>query len=116
MNKNVLVYLSGPITPKEDWFPEDNVLQAFKVHMQLVKLGIPNICVHLVGAFPSAWHIDWRTWLDFDLALIERCTHMLMLERWQASSGAVEERERALELRIPVAYSVVELLQMVKAK
>lgn len=114
MNAGVFVYLSGSITAKDGYSVEENVASALKVFIQCMRLGLPAFCPQLTGAFPSA-HADvpYETWMAYDFAVIDRCTHMLMLPRWQSSAGAVRELRYAQERGLPVCYSVTELSERV---
>ncbi len=110
MRRDLFVYISGPMTAKHGFTVEENVLAGLRMHLELLKRGIPNFCPHLGGAFPSAWTaVDWETWLAYDLAVIDRCTHVLMLPRWETSAGAVKERGYAEERGIPIIASLDEL-------
>lgn len=116
MNTNVFVYIAGPMTPKDGYIAEENVLEGLRTHIELINLGVPNFCPHLSGGFPSSWTmVSWKKWLEFDIAIIARCTHMLMLPRWESSKGATEEREYALHRGIPVVYSIEELINLLEA-
>ena len=53
--------------------------------------------------------MSWETWLDYDLAVIDRCTHVLMLPRWETSAGALKEREYAESRGVPVVHTLAEL-------
>jgi hypothetical protein len=90
------VYLSGPITAKHGFTVEENTAAAVKVHLDLISRGIWNFCPHLSAAFPSAFSVDYETWMRYDLAVIDRCTHIVMLPRWETSDGAVRERDYAI--------------------
>lgn len=90
------MYLSGPMTAKHGFSVEENVAAGVKVFLDCLKRGIPAYSPHLSGAFPSAWaEVSWEQWLAYDLAVIDRCTHVLMLPRWETSAGALKEREYA---------------------
>lgn len=93
---DVFVYLSGPITAKHGYTVEENAAAAVKVYLDLLSRGVWSFCPHLSAGFPSAFAIDYETWIAYDFAVIDRCTHVLMLPRWETSSGAVREREYAL--------------------
>ena len=110
MRKDLFVYISGPMTAKHGYTVEENVTAGLKVHLELLQKGIPNFCPHLGGAFPTAWSaVDWETWLQYDLAVIDRCTHVLMMPRWEQSAGAVREREYALSIGKPILTSIAEI-------
>jgi hypothetical protein len=113
MKRGVLVYISGPMTAKNGWSIEQNTADGVAVYLDLLKRGIPAFSPHLSGAFPSAWTaLDHQQWIDYDLAIIDRCTHMLMMGRWQSSKGACMEFEYALDIRLPVAFNVAQLEEM----
>lgn len=106
MKSGVLVYLSGPITATEGYSVADNVASALAVFLECTRLGMPSICVQLGAAFPAAFAIDYETWMAYDFAVIDRCTHMLMLPRWETSSGAKREADYAHRIGLPVCLSL----------
>ena len=112
MRKNVLVYISGPITPTDEMSTEQHVAAALKVFIRLTGEGIPSICVHLGAAFPSAYDLSYHTWMAYDLAVLGHCTHILMLPGWEKSKGAVLERTFAVGRHIPIFYTVEEVVEM----
>ena len=117
MNHDVFVYLSGPITARDGHSVEQNVADALAVFLACVRNNIPAFCPQLTGAFPSA-HADvhYENWIAYDFAVIDRCTHLLMLPRWETSSGAVREREYAIRRRMPIAESLFELRRMIEKR
>jgi hypothetical protein len=111
MKKSVLVYISGPMTANDGRTIEQNTADGVAVYLDLLKRGIPAFSPHLSGAFPSAWTaLDHQSWIAYDFAIIDRCTHMLMMDRWQKSKGAQLEFEYAMDRRTPIAFSVEELV------
>jgi hypothetical protein len=116
MVKNVFVYISGPMTPKHGFTIEENIAAGARVYWDLLQRGIPAFCPHLSGAFPTAWSVlPHADWLAYDFAVIDRCTHVLMMPRWETSTGAVEERAYAETRGLPVFFSTHELAQSVAA-
>lgn len=113
MKIDILVYLAGPITPKNGFTIEENVSVGVKTFLSLIDIGIPAYSPQMVAAFPSAFHIDWEKWMSFDKLIITRCTHMLMLPNWRDSKGACEERKFAEKLQIRVCESIPELLNAI---
>ena len=110
MKAGVLVYISGPMTAKDGRTMEQNTADGVAVYLDLLKRGIPAFSPHLSGAFPSAWSaLDHQQWIDYDCAIIDRCTHLLMMPRWETSKGAVMEFDYAQAKGIPVAKSVEQL-------
>lgn len=111
MRRDLFVYLSGPMTARDGFLMEENVAAGLRVHLDLLRQGIPNFCPQLSGAFPSAWaDVPWEHWLDFDKAVIDRCTHVLMLPRWESSKGALVEKAYAESIGVPVLFGVADLL------
>jgi hypothetical protein len=105
MRPDCFVYLSGPMTAKDGVLMEENVAAGLRVHLDLLNKGIPNFCPQLSGAFPSAWaDVPYDRWIAYDLAVIDRCTHVLMLPRWETSKGALIEKSYAEEHGIPVVF------------
>lgn len=109
MKRGVLVYISGPITAVGDLTVEMNVALAVDVHLELTQRRIPSHCPHLVAAFPSAHKLSWELWLDLDLAIIDHCTHMLMLPNWESSKGAAREKEYAERTGMPILFNIQDL-------
>lgn len=111
MNPNVFVYISGPMTAKHGYSIEDNVAAGAKVYFDLLARGIPAFSPHLSGLYPTAWSVlDHAGWLAYDKAVIDRCTHLLMMERWETSTGAVIEYEYAQAIGKPIFYNFTGLV------
>lgn len=112
MRSDVLVYISGPMTAKEGRTMEQNTADGVAVYLDLLKRGIPAFSPHLSGAFPSAWSaLSHEEWIAYDYAIIERCTHMLMMDRWESSNGAMLEYNYALSRNMRICKSVPRLLE-----
>ena len=103
MRKDLFVYLSGPMTAKHGYSIEENVAAGVKAYLHLLKLGVATFCPHLGGAFPSAWSdVPYETWLELDYAVIDRCTHVVLMDRWAESTGATLEKAYAERVGKPV--------------
>lgn len=110
MRRDLFVYISGPMTAKNGHTVEENVAAGLRVYLDCLKRGIPAFCPHLVGAFPSAWaDVSWETWIAYDLAVIDRCTHVLMMPRWESSKGATAEYEYAKAQGTPIVFDIEQL-------
>lgn len=111
MRSDVFVYISGPMTAKDGRTIEENVAAGVKIYLDLLRLKIPAFCPHLSGMFPSAWTVlDHATWLEYDFRVIDRCTHVLLMDRWETSTGARAEAAYAEKIGVPVFTSVVDLV------
>ena len=88
----VLVYVSGPITATEHGTVEEHVAAALRVYLALVTRGVPAVCPHLSALYPSAWALGWDTWMAYDCAVIDRCTHVLLVPGWETSRGRGRRR------------------------
>jgi hypothetical protein len=110
MRRDLFVYISGPMTAKHGYSVEENVAAGVRVFLDCLKSGVPAFCPHLSGAFPSAWSdVSWDKWLDYDLAVIDRCSHVLLMPRWEQSAGAIKERDYAESIGKPIILSLDEL-------
>ena len=111
MNRDVFVYISGPITAKAGRSIEQNVADAVAVYLDLLRAGIPCFCPHLSAAFPTAHTaVGYEAWMSYDFAVIDRCTHVLALERHALSAGALREVEYAMTRGLPIFYSTEALI------
>lgn len=110
MRKDIFVYISGPMTAKGGFSIEENLLAGAQVFFYLLKHDIPCYCPHLTGLLPSAWTLmSHEKWLEYDYAVIDRSTHVLMMDRWETSSGACLEKMYAEKIGIPIIYSIDDL-------
>lgn len=110
MRRDRFVYISGPMTASGSHTIEDNVVDGLRVYWALLRRGIPAFCPHLSGLYPTAWGLlDHTEWVEYDRRVIDRCTHVLLLPRWEASLGARLEKAYAEEIGVPVVYSIAEL-------
>lgn len=107
MRRDLLVYLSGPMSPKDGWSIEENTAAGVKVFLECLRRGIPAFCPHLIGGYPSAWTaLSQDEWLAYDGCVIDRCTHLLLLPRWETSVGARWEKAYAESKGIRVVTSL----------
>lgn len=118
MRTDILVYISGPMTAKDGRTMEQNTADGVAVYLDVLRRGIPAFSPHLSGAFPSAWTaLTHAEWIAYDCAILDRCTHLLMMPRWETSAGARLERYYWITHReqwnSSMAFSVAELYEMV---
>ncbi len=103
MRSDVFLYLAGPITATPGFSVERNVADALTVYHECLNRGLPTFCPQLNGMFPSAHaNVTYETWMAFAFAVIPRCTHLVLLPRWESSAGAMRERIYALKLGLQV--------------
>lgn len=110
----MVVYIAGPFRstsePYDCWEQEQNIRRAEALALDVWRAGLVAICPHAMtrhyqGALPD------RAWLEGDLEILGRCDAVLLTPDWSASRGAVKERDRALELGIPVYESLSDLVE-----
>ena len=116
MRSDVLVYLSGPITPAHGYTVEQNATFALTVYYDCLRAGIPAFCPHAAALDPASFAIDCETWMAYDFAMIDRCTHMLMLPRWAESKGAIREANYATLRGMCVFYDLDALVRHLDGK
>lgn len=97
-----IVYIAGPYNGPDYHRIEENIGQARKAAAFLAENGIGFFCPHLNSAHfevitPNVGEAYWR---EMDLKFLPMCDAMLMLDRWEESSGADTERYE-FEVRFP---------------
>jgi len=107
----IRVYISGPYSNGDCG---ENVRVAMTVGDILMRAGFVPFIPHLA----HFWHISfphtYDEWLDWDLAWLSTCDCMLRLPG--QSPGADKEVAMARALRIPVYYSVEEVIDKAHPK
>ena len=104
----ILVYVAGPYRGTNAWIIEENIRRAERVALESWRCGAAVICPHANTRFYQGALPD-QVWLDGDLEMIMRSDVVMMVEGWEHSVGACEERRTALEMGIPVVYTLEEL-------
>lgn len=113
MRKDVLVYISGPMTANGQRTIEEHTAAGVKAFLTIMQHGVPAFCPHLCGGYPSVWTaLTHEEWVQYDLAIIDRCTHMVMIGDWRESKGAMREYDYAIGKGLPVAHSLRVLWTM----
>jgi hypothetical protein len=109
--KPKIIYVSGPysaLTREARW---KNVLEAVKVGIEIRAKGHYPIIPHLYDDFDEVaklmgYNFDWQSYMDMDLAILERCDALYFIGE---SKGANLEKEKALDWGLPACYSVEEV-------
>jgi hypothetical protein len=58
--------------------------------------------------------VDYETWMAMDIEILRRCDWILLLDDWAKSEGCRREFNVAMNLGIPVAYSVEEAIALAR--
>lgn len=105
-----LVYIAGPYTNGD---PVKNTRDATAVGLHIFgRTGAGVIIPHLNLLAHAMFPEPPEYWYEFDLRILERCTHLLRLPG--ESFGADREVERAHELGIPVFADLGHLLAVMR--
>lgn len=116
MRSDLLIYISGPLSPKDGYSVERNIADALPIYFECLRNGWPAYLPHLIGSYPTAHMIlSHEEWLEYDLAIVSRCTHMLMLSRWDDSPGSIREHAYATELGLPIFFDIKDLKEHLSA-
>ncbi len=109
--KPMIVYVSGPYSAPTREARLDNVLEAVEVGIEIRKKGHFPVIPHLYDLFDEiakkmGHNFDWQSYIDMDLAILERCDALYFIGE---SKGACIELERAKELGLKIFYSLEEV-------
>ena len=105
-----VVYLAGPFRGKDHFEIHQNICRAEELSLQIWRAGAACLCPHLNTAhFQGAGPDD--IWLNGDIEMLRRCDGVLMTPDWRRSMGATAEHEFAAQHRIPVFYSIEEVVE-----
>jgi hypothetical protein len=91
IRRDLFVYICGPISAAHGRLVEEHVTAGLRAHLDLARAGIPSYCPQLGAAFVSAHAVDYEQWIQLDFAILDRCTHVMLLDGWQQSAGARRE-------------------------
>lgn len=105
----LVVYVAGPFRANNSWEVEKNIRRAEELSLSVWLEGMAAICPHANTRFFDGAAPD-NIWLTGDLAILRKCDAVLMTEDYLKSKGACIERQEALQLRIPVFYSLESLV------
>jgi len=107
-----IVFIAGPYGDSSGYLNIDrNIARAREAAAALAEEGYGYYCPHLNSVHFEVIVDDVPVgfWYAMDLRFLENADAILMLEGWESSEGACQERIAALDLGIPVYYSVPEL-------
>lgn len=104
-----LIYVAGKYTGKTYSEIDDNIFKAEMASIKLLRLGWAVITPHKNTAHYERYEDDnltYETWIALDLEILKRCDAIFLMRDWEASKGAVQEHEFALENKIEVYQEI----------
>jgi len=108
MLKMSLVYVAGPFRGASAWDIECNIRRAEVVALDVWRKGCACLCPHTNTRFFQGAAPD-KVWLDGTLEMLSRCDAIIMIEKWENSSGSRAELLFAKDNNISVLYSLKDL-------
>lgn len=102
--KQEILFICGPGKGKDDEEARRNIANAGNMALGLWDAGYPTICPHLNTIGFSGKISDEELLYEGYLRILEVCTLVVLLPRWETSKGARAEVKRAKELGIPIIY------------
>lgn len=110
LRRRKLVYLASPYSHRLRSVRRRRFEDVCRVAGGLVDDGLIVFCP-IAQSHPIAEHsnveaIDWDVWMDVDLTILARCTHLyvVMMDGWKESRGVTAEISFAKEHNIPITY------------
>ena len=110
-----VVYVAGPFRGANSWEMEQNIRRAETLALEVWRAGFACICPHTNTRFYQGAAPD-NVWLDGDLEIVKRCDAVVLTPDWQKSSGARAEVEFAVKHKIPVYFSLQDMLNTEESK
>ena len=110
-----LVYIAGPYNAPTPWDVEQNVRRAEELALGVAwisnesKIPFGPVCPHTQSRF-FAGQLDEQYWIKLTMEMMRRCDAVLLVDRWEKSSGTLGEIEEAGRLEIPVFQDLEDLL------
>jgi hypothetical protein len=99
------IYIAGPYTKGD---VAVNVKKAMDIANELINLGYAPYCPHLSHYLHINNAQPYQIWLDLDNEFVKVCDVLLRIPG--DSSGADKEVELAKSLKIPVVYSIEDIV------
>ena len=110
MSDTILVYVAGPYSAPDRAGVELNIQAAVALGIEVAKLGAMPVIPHANTSHPDFEKVQpYQFWIAGTMALLRACGACVMVEGWEASSGARGEHQEMLRLGRPVFYSAWEL-------
>ncbi|WLT32264.1 DUF4406 domain-containing protein [Geothrix sp. PMB-07] len=112
-------YLSGPMSAEDALTRNRHRFAALEASTLLWEAEVLHYCPHANSPIIGNSDVGYESWMAMDLEVIRRCDYLLMIDGWNNSPGCLREMNVALNLHLPVVYSVeaaIELDRQLKAK
>lgn len=98
MSAHLDIYISGKISGLKDL----NWSKFKTIELALQKKLTQWVTVHNPHSFPALHDKSWRSYMKVCIAQLMRCSHVLVLDDWKQSRGAILEVILAHLMGIPV--------------
>jgi hypothetical protein len=105
-----VIYIAGPLTDPNPEQQRANVNTALLAYLELTSRGIGAICPHLAALDMRAFEVEYDAWIQQGLKQLGVCSGIWLLPRWHTSTGALTELLRARQRKIPVCYTLADVL------
>ena len=111
-----LVFISGPFSAPDYFAVIENVRRAIRWGVAALDLGGIPVIPHLSMLFEleEERRRTANFWYDYSLEVLERCDILFLMPGWKRSRGARLERERAEDLKIPIAWDYWSLREHIR--
>ena len=110
MNRQTIVYISGKYSGNTEAEISVNIANARSKSIEVWEAGFTALCPHTnTFHFEKDCKCNYADYIDGDLALLQRCDCMLLLENWQESDGVKREIDFAKINGIPIFNSITEI-------
>lgn len=105
-----VIYVAGAYSdPRGPWYIKQNIDAAEAVALELWRMGAAVICPHKNTAFfDGADGTSRDTWILGDMAILQRCDAIYMMDGWERSEGATDELKMARDIGLPVLMNMDE--------
>ena len=109
--RETIIYIAGKYSAETRDEISLNIHKAFLTAQTIWSLGYFAFCPHkntehFEELVPSLTHEDY---IVGDIAMLERCDAIFMVDGWKESNGAIREHARAEQLGIQIFYDIEDL-------
>jgi len=106
----MIIYIAGAYRADTPEGIKANIQKAREVALEVWKAGHTAICPHLNTAnFEEYADLSHERYIQGDLEIISRCDAVLLMDNWQTSRGAKQEKAYAESRGIPVYNTLLDI-------